>query len=337
MMISVIIPAYNADKYLRRSIESVLAQDFAGSIQLILVDDGSTDGTAKICDGYATTDTRRQVTVIHRSNGGFSEARNSGIDAAAGEWLFFLDADDVIAPQALSTLWEVATGNGCALVAARYGRSPGRLHKPGRPVNAETKDWRRAVADVLHQRRHTDNAVWGKLYRADLFGHSREGTDAAATDALPPLRLRPGTAYEDLDVFYRLFERAGKIMYLDAALYCYTKASKSFMNTVSDKRHADLLQVALCLQAWADNKDDGMLRDAAGDRLFAAVCSVFRHGRYNPGSIDRKRLLEIVRQTRRAALTSAHARLQNRAAAAVAYFSPRLLARLLNLFPARGF
>ena len=94
-LISVIIPVYNVEKYVASSIDSVLRQEVT-NFEILLVDDGSTDGSASICDDYATRDSR--IRVIHKSNGGVSSARNMGLDNARGEWIAFLDADDWFAP-----------------------------------------------------------------------------------------------------------------------------------------------------------------------------------------------------------------------------------------------
>lgn len=91
--ISVIVPVYNTEKYLRRCIDSILAQTFT-DFELLLIDDGSTDGSGAICDEYAALDSR--VRVFHKPNGGVSSARNLGLDNARGEWITFIDSDDWI-------------------------------------------------------------------------------------------------------------------------------------------------------------------------------------------------------------------------------------------------
>ena len=91
--ISVIVPVYNAEKYLSRCIDSILVQTFT-CFELLLVDDGSTDCSGRICDEYAKRDTR--IRVIHKENGGVSSARNLGLDNAKGEWICFCDSDDLL-------------------------------------------------------------------------------------------------------------------------------------------------------------------------------------------------------------------------------------------------
>src|SRR3989338_8307313 len=99
--ISVIIPVYNARKFLKTSVDSVLGQNYK-NIEIILIDDGSTDKSGEICDDYAKKD--RRIKVIHQKNSGPAAARNTGIENAKGEFLFFADADDFLEKDALSLL-----------------------------------------------------------------------------------------------------------------------------------------------------------------------------------------------------------------------------------------
>ena len=96
-MISVIVTVYNIERYLRRCVNSILAQTYR-DLEILLVDDGSTDGCPPICDEYERTEPR--VRVIHKENGGAADARNAGLEAASGEWIGFVDGDDFIMPEA---------------------------------------------------------------------------------------------------------------------------------------------------------------------------------------------------------------------------------------------
>ena len=96
--VSIIVPVYQVEKYIRQCVDSILAQTFT-DFELILVDDGSKDGSGQICDEYAAMD--RRVKVIHKENGGLSDARNRGMDQAAGNYFMFIDSDDYIAPTML--------------------------------------------------------------------------------------------------------------------------------------------------------------------------------------------------------------------------------------------
>lgn len=102
--ISVIVPVYNAEKWLRRCVDSILAQTYT-DFELLLVDDGSTDGSGAICDEYATLDAR--IRPFHKPNGGVSSARNLGLDNARGEWICFVDSDNWMAKNSLESLLTV--------------------------------------------------------------------------------------------------------------------------------------------------------------------------------------------------------------------------------------
>ena len=106
--ISVIVPVYNTEKYLRRCIDSILSQTFT-DFELLLIDDGSKDSSGAICDEYAAKDNR--VRVFHKENGGVSSARNLGLDNATGEWIAFVDSDDYVLPSYLATYVEISSEN----------------------------------------------------------------------------------------------------------------------------------------------------------------------------------------------------------------------------------
>ena len=99
--VSIIVPVYNTEPFLSRCLDSILCQSFT-DFELLLIDDGSTDGSGAICDDYAERDSR--IRVFHKENGGVSSARNLGIDNSKGEWLYFADSDDELLPNGLQTL-----------------------------------------------------------------------------------------------------------------------------------------------------------------------------------------------------------------------------------------
>ena len=106
-LISVIVPVYNVEPYLRKCVDSILAQSYS-NLEVILVDDGSPDGCGAICDEYAAKDAR--VRVIHKPNGGVSDARNAGLDIMTGDYVAFVDSDDWIDKQHLSSLSALVCG-----------------------------------------------------------------------------------------------------------------------------------------------------------------------------------------------------------------------------------
>ena len=157
--ISVIVPLYNAEKYLSRCIDSVLAQTFT-DFELILINDGSTDTSGKICDNYAQKDSR--VKVVHKENGGVSSARNIGLDIAVGEWITFVDSDDSILTEMLERL---NIGGEDLKVCGYYDQIENDM-----PHEAIYNSVEECANYINKEFRHNYiNAPWAKLFNASII------------------------------------------------------------------------------------------------------------------------------------------------------------------------
>lgn len=198
--IAVIIPVYNAEGTLARSVESLLAQDFA-DIRLVLVDDGSTDSSPALCDGFAEKDGR--VTVIHKPNGGVSSARNVGLDLAEGEYISFFDADDTAAPDYLGTLYKCAAESGADIAVCDVVCTVGGVETRRFSCNAERLDGKAALEKLL-ERREINSGPCAKLYKAETVGSLR----------FPEMRT-----YEDLVFNLNAFDRAKTVACCHAEYY----------------------------------------------------------------------------------------------------------------------
>ena len=170
--VSIIIPVYNAEPYLRRCVESILGQEYM-DYELLLIDDGSRDGSGAICDEYGARDTR--VRVIHKENEGVSAARNLAIDNAKGTYLQFVDSDDWITPDATKLLVRAAEENGCDLVISDFYRVSGERVSPKGDIEEDgvlTKEEFAAhmmenPADFYY------GVLWNKLYRRSIVQEHR--------------------------------------------------------------------------------------------------------------------------------------------------------------------
>ncbi|MDE6277609.1 MAG: glycosyltransferase family 2 protein [Muribaculaceae bacterium] len=310
--VSVIIPAYNAGRYVEEAIRSVQAQDFE-DYELVLVDDGSTDDTGAIFDRAAAGD--RRVRVIRRPNGGHSEARNRGLDEARGRWIYFIDADDVMAPHALSTLVGEAERTGAQLVLARFRAFRTRLPRVKRGGWRTTLlDGAAAAMEGMYQRR-IDNAPWGKLYERELW----EG-----------LRFRKGIIYEDLDLFYRVWARAGRVALMEEPLYFYRQHGGSTMH-VFNRRRLDVLDVTDRMLAWA--RDEGPeMEAAAADRRMSAHFNIlllmYKHGVRDEATEER--CLRVLREAAPLSLRNGRVRLKNRLGALAFMAGGKTAARFMT-------
>ena len=300
-VISVIVPVYNAEKWLRDALASLQAQTYA-DFEAILVDDGSTDTSHSICLEYSERDPRFKL--IRQSNSGLSAARNAGIDIASGEWLSFLDADDALPPDALAVMMAHTKRSGAGIVTGNYIREiPAKM--PDGEGKAMTVSADTAILMGLYQMKILNSAC-GKLFRSSIFNGRQ------------PLRFRQ-CWYEDLDLFYQAFERSEKICILDRTVYFYRDNPTSFINTWSDSR-LDVLDVTDRIAAHMAERSATLLR-AAQDRRFAAhfnmLVEMTRHRIDNPKEMDR--CLNVIKEQRLKELTDGKVRLKNKLGALLSY------------------
>ena len=221
-MISVIIPIYNSEKTLRRCVDSVLAQT-CRALEVLIVDDGSADGSGTIADEYARADGR--VKVFHQKNGGLSSARNLGLDHASGEFVAFVDADDWVEGKAYESALAALSAHAEAEICV-FGVSTDDPVKSTlrRPAEEETViDGEEALRRLIAAR-SLRFGVWNKLYRAALF----DG-----------LRFREGYNYEDILIMPHLFMKAGALVLIPGAFYHYVQTAGSIVHTPSLKNELD--------------------------------------------------------------------------------------------------
>lgn len=217
-LVSIIVPVYNAAEYLRATVRSLLDQEYR-SIQVILVDDGSTDGSGALCDGFADEDDR--VLVIHQDNAGIGAAQNAGLDAATGSLLTFCDNDDLVSPRLIGRLVAILTDADADMSCCRWrnvGASEASrvlaAHRDDPPgeviVFAEPARSYQQVFSLAHRRlrsrelEYFSEANWGKLYRAHLWDGIRfpEGTYAQDVAVAMGLYLRMKRVASCADALY---------------------------------------------------------------------------------------------------------------------------------------
>ena len=204
--ISIIVPVYQVEQYLERCVESLLGQTFR-DFECILVDDGSTDASGRMCDEYAGK--YDNFTVIHKENGGLSSARNIAIPLAKGEYLCFLDSDDELHPQALERMVSVLEETGADLVSAPLEEfsTPRALFPALEQVKITLLEQKDFIDNLLpHNFGRICVTACGKLYRREIF---RE------------IRYPEGKIYEDLHVYLKVLLQCRRIAVLDKPLYYY--------------------------------------------------------------------------------------------------------------------
>ena len=300
-LVSVIVPVYNARVWLRDALASLHAQTYS-NFEAILVNDGSTDESEEICREFCKSDHRFRL--INQPNEGLSGARNTGLDAAKGKWISFLDADDVLPPDALSVMMAHAKESGAGIVTGNYIREVSARLPKGRGKSMTVPSGT-AILIGLYQMKNLNSAC-GKLYSSMIFN----GAD--------PLRFRH-CWYEDLDLFYRAFERTDKVCILDRTVYFYRDNPTSFINTWREGR-LDVLDVTDRLVEHMRHSSPALLR-AAQDRRFSAhfnmLVEMTRYGVDNPE--QQKRCLRVIKEQRLKELTDGKVRIKNKLGALLSY------------------
>lgn len=300
-IISVIIPVYNAEKWLRDALDSLQAQTYE-NFEAILVDDGSTDSSHSICLEYCQRDPRFKL--ISQPNSGLSAARNAGIDIVRGKWISFLDADDTLSPDALALMRAHAERSGAGIVTCSLTRDVS-VKKSDGEGNAMTTSSDKAILTGLYQKKILNSAC-GKLFRTSIFNGQY------------PLRFRH-CWYEDLDLFYQAFERTDKVCILDRTVYFYRNTPGSFINTWSNARF-DVLDVTDRIVEHMTGRSPALLR-AANDRRFSAhfniLVEMLRNEIDNPEQKDR--CIKVIKEQRLNELLDGKVRLKNKLGALISY------------------
>lgn len=210
--ISIIVPVYNVEKYIRRCINSILDQTFK-SFELILVDDGSHDDSGLICDEYKRRDNRIQV--IHKENGGLSDARNSGIEAIRGRYVTFIDSDDWVSKNYLSVLYELLNEKSAEISICNFLRTSNEfLSYTNSKISVYEYSSNEALTNIFTDFGEQMVVSWGKLYKAELFKE---------------IRFPLGKIHEDEFITYKILYKANRIIFTTEQLLYYWQRPDSIM------------------------------------------------------------------------------------------------------------
>lgn len=209
--VSIIVPVYMVEPYVRKCVDSILAQTLK-DFELILVDDGSPDSCGEICDKYAQKDGR--IKVIHKENGGQATARNAALDIAKGDYIGFVDSDDWIEPDMYELLYDMCIKNDCDIANCSsiiYFKN--KTVKNGKhPLTVHNRD--QAMRSMLEGDLY-DEVVWTKLIKRSL---------------LEKIRFPVGIAYEDTAFTYKVFHKSSRVCCIGVPKYHYIKRDDSTMD-----------------------------------------------------------------------------------------------------------
>ncbi len=224
-MISVIVPVYNVEPYLVKCLDSIINQTFK-DLEIIIIDDGSTDQCGSICDSYACSDSR--IKVFHTENRGISSVRNLGIENARGEYVGFVDSDDWIEPDMYEILLNKAIETGADIVECGFIRE---FSEESREIKYKNKNMTVSEAITCLLNGELFNAVWNKLWKKNCIGN---------------IRFSDSKVFEDILFTSRVFVNSNEVCSIDSVKYHYLQRNSS----LSNKHNSDNLE-----KYWSSQKE----------------------------------------------------------------------------------
>lgn len=303
-IISIIVPCYNVEKYIERCVTSLVNQTYT-NIEIILVDDGSTDSTGELCDNYEKADNR--IKVIHKKNGGLSDARNAGMKVAIGNYFFFVDSDDFISTDTIKFLYEnlldkAADISTCTHINFFENNNIKNKMYDNKNFVYETED---ALKNLLYEKNITTSA-WGKLYKRTLFDN---------------VEYPKGKICEDLPTTYLLFAKSKRVSINSMPMYYYLIRKDSIIHSKFNSKRLDALDFA--------NDETIFIKENFPNILNAAISREFMEAVYIsttiPYSLEyknaRKRIKNILKKYRKNILLDNNVKKNEKIYAYMSYFN----------------
>lgn len=299
-LVSIIVPAHNAEATIRACVESVAAQTYK-NIELIIINDGSSDNTASVITEIAGQITHIPLRTAATSGVGVSEARNLGLAMATGEYIAFLDADDTYLPDAISYLTGLIH-NDIDIAVAQYNEFGFK------PTVVSPTD---AVESTLYQKPGYHESPCAKLYHRKIFDSG--------------VRFAPGHRYEDMEVCPDIYMQARYIAISGKKVYDYTDNPESFINNWTPARLDALWATQSITRKWG-NRFPGACRN----RRFSACFNIFNLSCSNEEKSVADRCWDELRNMRKDIIRDRNCRIRNRAAAVGTYLGRRLTATIIR-------
>lgn len=223
-LISVIVPIFKVEQYLNRCIESLVYQTYS-NLEIIVVDDGSPDNCPQMCDGWAIKDNR--IKVIHKENGGLSDARNAGMQVATGDVISFIDSDDWIDLNAFEVMFNIMQDDESDIVSCgvNWVNEDGKLIRTESVIKHEILNSHDAMRDLLHDGKLKEH-VWNKLYRRNVIEN---------------IPFEKGKYHEDVFWSYQVIGKARSISVIPDSYYNYVQRADSIMGERYSPKRLDAL------------------------------------------------------------------------------------------------
>lgn len=280
-MISVIVPIYNVEKYLARCVDSIVNQTYK-NLEIILVDDGSPDRCPQMCDDYAEKDSR--IKVVHKKNGGLSDARNAGMAVATGKYISFIDSDDYVSDDFFECLLDVMNKENSDIAECSVVKfyEDNRFDEFSDDLSVKTYDTQDAMSALIAENPFHQH-VWNKLYKTEL---------------VKDIPYAVGKLNEDEFWTYRVFGRANKVARLNKTMYYYFQRNSSIMGVGYNIRRLDALEGKANRQKYIENNFPDLSTQAKID-LYGSCMFAYQSVLKFMSGADKKKALELIRKYRK--------------------------------------
>lgn len=280
-LISVIVPIYNVEKYLARCVDSIVNQTYK-NLEIILVDDGSPDRCPQMCDDYAEKDSR--IKVVHKKNGGLSDARNAGMAVATGEYISFIDSDDYVSDDFFECLLDVMNKENSDIAECSVVKfyEDNRFDEFSDDLSVKTYDTQDAMSALIAENPFHQH-VWNKLYKTEL---------------VKDIPYAVGKLNEDEFWTYRVFGRANKVARINKTMYYYFQRSSSIMGVGYNIRRLDALEGKANRQKYIENNFPDLSTQAKID-LYCSCMFAYQSVLKFMSGADKKKALELIRKYRK--------------------------------------
>ena len=278
-LISVIVPVYKVEKYLERCVKSMCAQTYQ-NLEIVLVDDGSPDQCGEMCDMFAKQDSR--IRVVHKENGGLSDARNAGLDVMTGDYVGFVDSDDWIEPDMYQVLYERLIKEKAEISCCGMKRCTDLgVHSYLNPNLEEsfTLDQVDAIKELTRNSKIT-NSVCDKLYKKEIFSE---------------IRMVKGILYEDFEVQPRCISKAQYVTYISRPMYCYYLSPDSILRGAYSIRQYDCITIARKNLAFYKENFPTCVPDMQANYVKVCMSVIYKSTGFSEWQVYRE---ELVREMR---------------------------------------
>ena len=312
-LISVIVPIYNTELYLKRCLDSIIKQTYK-NLEIILVDDGSTDNSLKICNEYKAKDKR--IKVYHKKNEGLSSTRNYGMKKACGNYLFFIDSDDFMSLDIIEFLYNSLKENQADIVTCKHHDVlNNQIIEEISINNSYLCNNEQALAKLLYQKDCSTN-TWAKLYKKELFNN-----------ILFPEKI----ICEDLATTYLLFSKANKVVINTSKKYYYVKRYNSIINSKFDISRMIGLKIVEEETKFIQKNFPNIIK-AAINREFMEGIYILLHLPFYGYQKEYLKVKQVIIKNRKIVLFDKESLLKHRVYAFFSYFGLKNLVRIHKLF-----